>query len=91
MKTTHECLFLSVPIKAELNDTIHCIQIITNTHDVTMQVKRDIGKTILYMYKLPIYRTSRNFSEDLILALIAIVFSSRKLSIANNTSRLNIT
>ena len=76
--------------KAELNATIHCIQIITNTHDVTMHVKRDIVKTISYMYKLPIYRISRNFSEDLILALITNVFSSRKLSIANNTSRLNI-
>ena len=32
------------------------------------------------------YRISRNFSEDLILALLARIFSSLKLCIANNTS-----
>ena len=36
------------------------------------------------------YRISRNFSEDLILALLARLFSSLKLCIANNTSCLEI-
>ena len=34
--------------KAELNIMLHCIQILTNTREVTMQVQLDIGKTILY-------------------------------------------
>ena len=36
------------------------------------------------------YRLSRNFSEDLILALLVRLFSSLKLCIANNTTRLDI-
>ena len=36
------------------------------------------------------YRISRNFSEDPILALLARLFSSLKLIIANNTPRLDI-
>ena len=36
------------------------------------------------------YHTSRNFSEDVILALLARLFSSPKLSIANNASHLDI-
>ena len=34
------------------------------------------------------YRIGRHFSEDLILALLATIFCSLKLCIANNTSRL---
>ena len=43
----------SARIKVELNALLHRIQISTNTCEVTMQVKRAIGKATLH--KLPIY------------------------------------
>ena len=51
LNTFHQC-FLAV-YKAELNAMLHRIQISTNTCEVTMQVKRAMGKAILH--KLPIY------------------------------------
>ena len=44
----------------------------------------------VFMNQWPGYCISRNFSEDLILALLVRLFSLLKLCIANNTSHLEI-
>ena len=50
LKTIHKC-FVCPYKKAELSSMFHCIQIFTNTCEVTVQIKRAIGKAILH--KLP--------------------------------------
>ena len=52
LKTIHKC-FVCPYKKAELSSMFHYIQIFTNTCEVTVQIKRAIGKAILH--KLPIY------------------------------------
>ena len=51
LKIIHKCFLTH--IKTELNAVLHCIQLFTNTCEVTMQVKRAIVKAILH--KLPIF------------------------------------
>ena len=53
MMFSKEWKSLSVLVKGWGSAVLHCIQKFTNTYEVTMQVKHDIGKTILH--KLPIY------------------------------------
>ena len=45
---------------------------------------------VALQFKTIHYRIGKNFSEDPILALLARLFSSLKLSIANKTSHLEI-
>ena len=51
LKTIHKCFLLQY--KTELNAMLHRIPIFTNTCEVTMQVKRAIGKATFYI--LPIH------------------------------------
>ena len=51
LKTIHRMMIslLSVPLKRELNAMLLCIQRFTDTCEVKMQVKCDIGKSICYI------------------------------------------
>ena len=62
----------SAPIKAELSAMLHRIQISTNTCEVTMQVKRAIGKATLH--KLPIYNELHAIVLSLYIILHDLLF-----------------